>query len=261
MSELPESKISQEILAEDICLWVKVVSGHTMSGLSTNCYAASNLMSCIYDHDEWDHSTQLLWQYLWAQTPNVYYRQPTVFGPMPGPCQDLWGGSRAVASTKATFRTASIKVKTSRTLLRNLLPTPAYRFTGTGSVAYATLSQTTLDELDWLTGAGYNHFGLYIHGVEYKQSDGEVTRGTYLPVLLEDLTDPIISGREELGFPKAYSNIDVDGRYDSCHVTASWPGAVWGRMSLIGLSESQESQKALEVHLWMDFLCTGICQG
>ncbi|RLL94111.1 hypothetical protein CFD26_103403 [Aspergillus turcosus] len=217
---------------------------------------AMAMLSFIHDHDEWDYSTQILRKHRWAQSPRVYYRQPAVFGPMPGPRQDFWGTSRTAASTKATFRTASITFKTSRPLLRNLLPNESYSFVGKGSIAYATLSQTTLDNLDWLAGGGYNHLGLYIHGVQYKSSDGQVVEASYLPVLFEDLADPIISGREELGFPKVFSTIDVQQRQDSYHVTASWRGAVWGRVSLTGLRdekpvENPSPKPNLFVHRYM----------
>lgn len=158
---------------------------------------------------------------------------------MPGPRQDFWGRSRAAASTKATYCTASIKIKTSRTLLKNLLPNPSYGFSGTGSVAYVTFSQTSLKGLDWLAGGGYNHMGLYIHGIEYKKPNGEALKGSYLPVLFEDFADPIISGREEIGFPKVFSSIDVNKRQESHYVSTSWRGAVWGRMTLTGLKEAK----------------------
>jgi hypothetical protein len=144
-------------------------------------------------------------------------------------------------SAKCSFCTAFIKIKTSRTLLKNLLPNSAYSFSGHGSVAYATFSQSTLDGLDWRAGGGYNHMGLYIYGIEYQQANGEVTRGTYLPIIFEDLTDPIISGREELGFPKLFSTIDVAKPKDSYHITTSWRGSAWGRMTLTGLSEAEET--------------------
>lgn len=217
------------------------------------------MISDIYDYDEWDSATQLLRKHQLSQIPGVYYRQPSVFGPMPGPRQDFLGRSRAFGSTKASYNTISIKIKTSRTLLKNLLPNPAYTFSGNGSVAYATFSQTTLDGLEWLAGGGYNHMGLYIHGIEYKHADGKVTQGTYLPIMFEDLTDPILSGREELGFPKLFSTIDVEKRENSCHVTASWRGAVWGQMNLNGLKEQKEilspeagpSNQGLLVHRYM----------
>ncbi|KAE8154447.1 hypothetical protein BDV25DRAFT_172095 [Aspergillus avenaceus] len=202
---------------------------------------SARVFAYIFDHDEWDYSTEFLRRHLRAQNPQLYYRQPTVFGPMPGPRQDFRGRDRVAASVKSTFRTASIQFKTSRTYLKNLLPNTSYSFPGSGSVAHATLSQTTLDGMDWLAGGGYNHLGLYIHGVQHKGAGGQITEGLYLPVLFEDLTDAIISGREELGFPKVYSDIDIDNRRDSYAVTAGWRGAVWGRMSLTGLKEGQTS--------------------
>ncbi|GCB27430.1 3-hydroxybenzoate 6-hydroxylase 1 [Aspergillus awamori] len=220
---------------------------------------AMSIMSYIYDYDEWDNSTELLRRHVWAQNPHVYYRQPTAFGPMPGPRQDFRGHSRAAASANATFRTASIRFKTSRTLLKNLLPNNSYNFLGNGSIAQATLSQTTLDGLDWLAGGGYNHLGLYIHGVQYTNADGQVTEGSYLPVLFEDLADPIISGREELGFPKLFSTIDIQKRDESYHVTAAWRGATWARLTLTGLCEAApvapSDTSRLLVHRYMP--CVG----
>jgi len=112
---------------------------------------------------------------------------------------------------ESTFTTPSIKFKTSRTVLQNLFPpgNKKYGFKSPGTVAYCSFSQTTLDKMEWLGGSGYNHLGLYIHGIEYVKSNGEALSGTYMPILFESLTDPIVSGREELGMPKLYSSIDV----------------------------------------------------
>lgn len=103
---------------------------------------------------------------------------PVAFGPMPGPRQTILGVPRE--STESTFTTASIKFKTSRTLLQNLFPhsSSSYRFQSPGTVAYASFSQTTLNKMEWLGGSGYKHLGLYIHGVEYVTKDGDVISGT-----------------------------------------------------------------------------------
>ncbi|EPS29292.1 hypothetical protein PDE_04241 [Penicillium oxalicum 114-2] len=195
----------------------------------------------IFGHDEFDHSTQMLREHQWSQMPNAYWRQPTVFGPMPGPRQDFMGNDRALKSQSSTFQTASIKFKTSRTLLKNLLPSDRYSFMGPGSVARASFSITTLNKMDWLGGGGYRHIGLYIHGVQYKKENGEVVRGTYMPVLFENLADPIISGREELGMPKLYSAIDVFERHNSYRSQTSWQGAVWGHFELEDLEDDHQS--------------------
>ncbi|KAL2847477.1 hypothetical protein BJY01DRAFT_234284 [Aspergillus pseudoustus] len=184
----------------------------------------------IYGHDEFDHSTQLLRKHLWNKGPQKYWRQPIVFGPMPGPRQDFEGNSRLGRSTKSTFQTTSIRFTTSRTLLQNLLPNDSYSFATASTVATASISQTLLNGMDWLGGGGYRHLGLYIEGVQYKKTDGEIVNGTYLPILFESLTDPIVSGREEIGMPKLYSAIDANERDGSYYLQASWRGAVWGRL-------------------------------
>jgi hypothetical protein len=60
--------------------------------------------------------------------------------------------------------------------------------------------------MDWLGGSGYDHLGLYIHGVEYHKKNGEIISGTYMPLLFESPTDPIVSSREELGMPDSSSS-------------------------------------------------------
>jgi hypothetical protein len=103
-------------------------------------------------------------------------------------------------------------------------------------VAYCSFSQTILNKMEWLGGSGYNHIGLYIHGVEYVQSDGCIASGTYTPVLFEDLADPIISGREELGMPKVYSSIGVSQGVESYRMHTSWQEFTWGDFHLEGLT-------------------------
>ncbi len=192
-----------------------------------------------FSHDEYDHSKQLLREHLWSQRP-VYWRQPIAFGPMPGPRQNHLGVERQ--AEESTFVTASIKFRTSRTVLQNLFPPgemrrKGYSFTTPGSVAYASFSQTTLNKMEWLGGKGYNHIGLYIHGVQYTKKDGSVVKGAYMPVLFENLADPCVSGREELGMPKLYSAIDVEREDESYCVTTSWQGARWGTFKLTALRE------------------------
>lgn len=193
-----------------------------------------------YGHDEFDHAAQRLREWKWAQRPSTYWRMPRAFGPMPGPRQTH--DSRPRDGKDSTFVTASIKIKTSRTVLQNLFPpgSASWRFKSPGTVAYCSFSQTTLDKMEWLGDSGYNHLGLYIHGVEYTKSNGEVVSGTYMPILFESLADPIISGREELGMPKLYSSIDVERDSKSYHIRTSWNGMTWGRFELNGLKESSQ---------------------
>ncbi|KAL9114601.1 MAG: hypothetical protein Q9227_001279 [Pyrenula ochraceoflavens] len=186
-----------------------------------------------FGHDEWDHSTQLLRKYMWSKQPSSYWRMPMVWGPMPGPRQDCFGRPRE--GSQQTFRTASIRFRTSRTMLQNLFPNDQFNFTSPGTNCFATFSCTTLDNMQWLGGTGYNHIGLYVHGVQYTKRTEEIVYGTYIPILFENLTDPIVSGREELGMPKLYSSIDISADTGSYHVKTGWQGVQWGSFSLDGL--------------------------
>ncbi|KAF2003492.1 FAD/NAD(P)-binding domain-containing protein [Amniculicola lignicola CBS 123094] len=200
--------------------------------LDANEYTGYN-----FGHDEWDYSSQQLRKYLWAKRPNAYWRMPTSFGPMPGPRQDVLGQRRS--GKEARYSTASITFRTSRTVLQNLFPTEAFKFSSPATSVLATFSISTLSSLEWLGGKGYTHLGLYIHGVEYKNAAGDITRGTYLPILFENLADPIVSGREELGMPKLYCEIDVKQTANDWGLTAGWMGAKFCDISISGLDVSQ----------------------
>jgi hypothetical protein len=98
--------------------------------------------------------------------------------------------------------------------------------------------------MEWLGGSGYHHIGLYIHGVEYQKTNGDIVSGTYLPILFESLTDPIVSGREEIGMPKLYSSVDVYRRAKGYRVNTGWQGAIWGHFSWDGLSEADPATES-----------------
>lgn len=189
-----------------------------------------------FGHDEWDHSLQKLREYHWARTAK-YWRQPIAFGPMPGPRQDHAGLLRD--GSQSTSITASIKFRTSRTVLQNLFPPgrQGLSLASPSTYAYASITTTTLDNMEWLGGHGYSFWALWIHGVQFTQKDGSVIDGSYLPVMFEDLTDPILSGREELGMPKLFSDIDIQKTKTSYSITTSWRGAKWGTFQLSDLKD------------------------
>lgn len=189
-----------------------------------------------FGHDEWDSSSQVLRKWKWENKKGLFWRMPTGFGPMPGPRQDFYGRLRD--GTKGKFTTASVKFKTSKTVLQNLFPTEKLQFAAADTVVYATLSATHLDNLEWLGGRGYIHYGLYIHGVQYTKANGDTVIGTYLPVLFESLTDPILSGREELGFPKLFAELELKKESDKWTLEAGWMSSKFGSMTLSGLQDA-----------------------
>lgn len=189
-----------------------------------------------FGHDEWDFSSRALRKWEWENKKGLLWRMPKSFGPMPGPRQDHYGRPRD--GSNARFTTASIKFKSSRTVLENLFPTDKLKFVAADTIVYATFAVTQLDNLEWLGGRGYAHFGLYIHGVQYTKENGDTAIGTYLPVLFENLADPILSGREELGFPKLYCELDVQYDGQDLVLHAGWMSSKFGSISLSGLKEA-----------------------
>lgn len=190
-----------------------------------------------FGHDEWDFSTQKLREWQWSQMPALYWRQPCAFGPMPGPRQRYMGESRD--GTQSTATTASIKFKTSRTVLQNFFPSghKSLNFLSPSTFAFASFVTVTLDKMEWLGGQGYTYWGLYIHGVQCTRAEGSTVKGSYLPVLIEDLTDPILSGREELGLSKVFSDIGIERPPDRYSITTSWRGSTWAKFEIEGLEE------------------------
>jgi hypothetical protein len=199
---------------------------------------AARFTNYNFGHDEWDYSSQMLRKWEWENKKGLLWRMPTSFGPMPGPRQDFYGRPRD--GSKAKFTTASVKFKSSRTVLENLFPSEKLKFAVADTVAYATFAVTQLDNLEWLGGRGYSHFGLYIHGVQYTKDNGDTVVGTYLPVLFENLADPILSGREELGFPKLYCDLKLhkDGPGQNWLLEADWMSSKFCTLEITGLEES-----------------------
>ncbi len=197
-------------------------------------------------HDEYHASTQILREKQWQQNRNLYWRQPTVFGPMPGPRQDFHGNSHLSSSSSSSSMTATIKFKTSATLLRTLFPNSSYRFNKPDTVAQASFSVQTLKNMAWLGGGSYDLLGFYIHDVQYTTHSGETLHGSYCPVMFENLTDPILSGCEELGYPKLYSDISVTPRDDAdandVEARIAWRGAEWATFHWRSLTDQAQQQ-------------------
>lgn len=134
-----------------------------------------------------------------------------------------------------------IRFKTSATLLRGLFPNGKYFFEKPDTVAIASYSIETLEDMAWLGGGGYSLLALYVHGVNYREENGRVRKGVYCPIMLENLADPILTGREELGVPKMFSDIDITRSSESSFkAKTSWRGAAWGHFEWKNLQKEAE---------------------
>jgi hypothetical protein len=150
--------------------------------------------------------------------PNRMYRMPTHFGPSTGPRQGPDGRKFACKDNPKTTSLA-VSFLTNAEQLKALLP-PRFELAGEPVV---TVQASYITEIEWLAGRGYNTLGVSFPATFCGEQD-QVT-GSFLTVLWENLTDPIITGREELGFAKIYCELPTPNVLrGSWHATASWLG-------------------------------------
>ena len=172
--------------------------------------------------------------------PNAMYRMPTHFGPRTGPRRGPDGrGFDCVDSPKSM--SYSVSYLTHAAAAEAILP-PGFRLNGDPIV---TVSATYMKEIDWLAGRGYNTLGASLP-VSYSGRVDRVT-GSLLLVLWENLTDPILTGREELGFSKIYCELPEPVVYDgTSQCVGSWLGFRFLDLSLYDLAELSEQEIAAQ---------------
>jgi Acetoacetate decarboxylase (ADC) len=172
--------------------------------------------------------------------PNAFLRMPLGFGPVPGPRQTEDGNPHAGWSS-VSVTTASITFKASKTHLASYLPHECFSIDSEHDTSFASFALARLENLPWLDGRGYHHYGFYIHDVVCKGKTTSV-RGNYLVVLFENRADPISSGREELGYAKVFCSLqdELDEPKARYSLKAAWEGTSFGTMTLTGLKESKE---------------------
>ena len=163
---------------------------------------------------------------------NQRYRMPVIFGPSISPRQGPDGKRYDYSETPKTG--VSLQYLTEARRLEALLP-PGFRLYGDPVV---TVEFSYYPSFEWLAGRGYNTLGIKFP-VEFRGETDRAT-GPFLAVLWENMPEPIITGREELGFAKLYCEIPgprVIG--DTHYYTARWDGHVFLKMTLSGLAEAE----------------------
>lgn len=146
------------------------------------------------------------------------YRMPTHFGPALGPRQGPDGRTfECRDNPKAIVR--SVSFLTNREQLEALLP-EGFEVDGEPVV---TVSASYFTEIEWLAGRGYNTLGVSFPAAFQGKQDRAT--GPFLSVLWENLTDPILTGREELGFSKIFCEIhEPVVLRGEARISASWLG-------------------------------------
>jgi len=156
---------------------------------------------------------------------------PTHFGPSLGPRQGLDGRRYAnLETSKDLSIQATFAAETSQ--LEKLLP-PGFSLREPNVLC---LSFTYSTDIEWLAGRGYNTFGISVPVTYTGQQD--TVNGDLLLVLWENMADPIITGREDLGFAKIYCELpEPQFIGDKVICRASWDGCQFASLQLSGLKE------------------------
>ncbi|CAD5201566.1 acetoacetate decarboxylase family protein [Pseudomonas sp. FEN] len=173
--------------------------------------------------------------------PGVRYRMPAVFGPAPGPRQKsdgkLWS-MEETGTMNAQWMTVSYR--TERASLERILP-PGFALRGEPQVH---VSLAYFRNLYWLAGRGYGILNVEVP-VVYTGAT-ETIEGAFCPVLFEGIPDAIMTGREELGFPKLFADIpdlNIDHGAGTAGGEASWFGFKFFDIELNGLSETSGDKR------------------
>ena len=162
--------------------------------------------------------------------PGRMYRMPAVFGPSLGPRQGEDGRKFTSPGSHKTI-TRSVSFLTNQAQLEELLP-EGFAVRGEPVV---TVSGSYMTEIEWLAGRGYNALGVNIPVTFTGKVDRAI--GTFCTVLWENLTDPILTGREELGVAKIYCELPEPRIHQGVtHCMASWMGFKFLDMTLSNLT-------------------------
>ena len=161
-------------------------------------------------------------------TGKSLFRMPTAFGPMPGPRQAPDGQRHDWSHSTRTVISLPMQVESDQ--LVKLLPAP-FELAGNPLLV---VEWQFLRNLPWLAGRGYNIVAVKLPAMHKgKEKD---TYGYFMAVLWENMADPILSGREELGFAKLYADIpDADLTAPDISLQGAWDGFNFVQTDLTGL--------------------------
>jgi hypothetical protein len=166
--------------------------------------------------------------------PNLksHYRMPRVFGPLPGP-RNVPKDKQHLPNNQTNLVIA-VTALTDAQALAELLP-PDCSLDGEPVL---TITMTFMSNIGWLAGRGYTILNVGFRIAHHSKSQGKLT-GIFTPVLWENLADPIMTGREELGFSKIYAEMPppvIIG--NSYSAIAAWQGFRFAEVAATDLEEA-----------------------
>ncbi|MGH8782876.1 acetoacetate decarboxylase family protein [Paraburkholderia sp.] len=157
---------------------------------------------------------------------------PTHFGPAPGPRQ-LPDALVSDPDQNPKRTTVSASFLTDAACLERHLP-EGFALAGEPVV---TIEFHYLTEIAWLAGRGYTMIHMSWPAVFTGLSDR--ASGKFLAAVWENLADPIITGRDEIGHPKLYAEVAAPRRFNGEQICeASWMGFRFLELAVGELAEA-----------------------
>lgn len=157
--------------------------------------------------------------------PNFLYRMPTHFGPSLGARQGP-NGLRFSNQASPDDTTLQASFNADIRQLCGLLP-PGFSLREPSLINF---SFSYIQNIEWLAGRGYNTFTVSVPAT-YKGND-ELVHGELILVIWENMADPIITGREDIGYSKIYGDIPaMQCIGDDIICRASWDGFEFASMT------------------------------
>lgn len=161
-----------------------------------------------------------------------YYRMPRVFGALPGP-RNIPRDKQHLANNQRNI-IMSVSARTDHDALSALLP-PNCELDGPPIL---TLSLNRMENIAWLAGRGYSML-IASFRIASRNANGDRVPGTFIPVLWENIAEPITTGREELGFAKLFADLPrptiVGNRW---HARGLWDGFGFCEIKLDELTDA-----------------------
>jgi hypothetical protein len=127
------------------------------------------------------------------------YRMPMAFGNSPGPRSDLEG--QRFDWSEARRLSVSWQLPFDEDAASRMLPARVELRPG-----LSLLEFQKLENLPWLAGRGYTLFSVKLP-VRFRTASSTWRDMRLLLVMFENLADPIITGRDELGFAKVFADL------------------------------------------------------
>jgi hypothetical protein len=180
--------------------------------------------------------------------PNRIYRMPTHFGPAPGPRQLPDG---VMSDSRRSPRRLSVAASflTEAARLQRHLP-ENFALAGEPVV---TVESHHMTGIDWLAGRGYTMIWVSWPATFHGRQDRAT--GRFLAVVWENLADPIITGRCEIGHPKLYAEIAEPRRCEGAQIcTAGWMGFRFLELTVSGLGDAPPPKAASDDTLMLKYI-------